>query len=79
MAKKLGGMGCLILIIIVAFVIHQCFNDEQDKKTPPIIPVEPEPEPGPTIPVEPEPEIVVPTYPQEYLPVHRELAGFFLK
>ncbi|MDR2793246.1 MAG: hypothetical protein LBB61_06220 [Treponema sp.] len=77
MAKKTGGMGCLILIIIVIFVIYKCFNDEEDKESSPAIPVKPES--SPTIPVEPEsePEIVVPTYPQEYLPIHKELAGFF--
>jgi hypothetical protein len=67
----------LILVIIVIAVIYQCFNDEEDKAPSPAIPVEPKP--SPTIPVEPEsePEIVVPSYPREYLPVHRELAGFF--
>jgi hypothetical protein len=77
MAKKSGGMGCLVLIIIVIFVIYQCFNGEEDKEPSPATPVKPKPSPTIPVPVEPEPEIVIPTYPQEYLPIHRELAGFF--
>jgi hypothetical protein len=60
-------------------VIYQCLNDKENKKPPPAVPVKPDikPEPPPVIPVEPEPDVPVPSYPREYLPIHRELAAFF--